>query len=205
MPSAAIYARVSTTDQHCELQLTEGRVYLERNGWDKFEYVEMQSTRKRRPVLEQLLRDAKARKFDIVWCWKLDRYGRTNSELEANIDALTRAGVRFICAYIDTDVRNPASKLMQNMLSSFAEFERDLIRERTVAGSIEYKRAYLAGEVGVGKKRQSKSGKNLAPGRPKSIFRRDEAAKLRELGHSWRAISKHLGISATTIRDALSC
>ncbi len=198
---AAIYARVSSVDQHCELQLTEGRGFVARNGWDAVEYVETESTRKRRPVLERLLSDAKARKFDIVWCWKLDRYGRTAVELDTNISALTRAGVRFICAYIDTDVRNPAAKLMQNMLSGFAEFERDLIRERTMAGSAEYKRAFAAGEIG--KRRHSKSGKNLAPHRPRVVYSRPEVQRLRELGHSWRAISKKVGVSATTLRESL--
>jgi DNA invertase Pin-like site-specific DNA recombinase len=198
---AAIYARVSSDDQHCELQLTELRGLAERNGWETVEYMEMESTRKRRPELERLLRDAKARRFDVVLCWKLDRFGRSVKELATNVDALDLSGIRFIAGIIDTDKRNPASRLMLNMMAAFAEFERDLIRERTMAGSAEYKRAFLAGNVG--KTRHSKSGKNLAPGRPKRIFRRDEAEKLRGLGHSWRAIAKHLGVSATTIRDAL--
>lgn len=200
----AIYARVSTEDQHCQMQLTDGHGMAERNGWEIVEYIDMESTRNRRPELERLLKDAKARKFDIVWCWKLDRFGRSAKELLTNTELLDLAGIRFISGVIDTDKRSPMAKLTFTMLAAFAEFERDLIRERTMAGSAEYRRAFAAGKVGVGKSRESRSGKNLPPGRPKRVFRRDEAARLRGLGHSWRAIAAHLGVSATTIRDALS-
>jgi DNA invertase Pin-like site-specific DNA recombinase len=174
-----------------------------RNGWATVQYVDIESSRKVRPQLEALLRDAKARKFDVVLCWKLDRFGRSTKELLTNIDALDLAGVRFLCGVIDTDKRNPISRLILTVLAAVAEFERDLIRERTVSGSKEYARAFASGQVGPGR-RESRSKRNLAPGRPKLIFRRDEAAKLRDLGHSWRAIAKHLGVSATTIRGALS-
>src|SRR4051812_6587795 len=94
---AAIYARVSTLDQHCEMQLTELRVDLERRGWVRVEeYVEMRSTRKRRPQLERLLEDAGRGRFSVVVCWKLDRFGRSVQELCENIAALDRAGVRFL-------------------------------------------------------------------------------------------------------------
>lgn len=202
--TAAIYARVSTEDQNCSMQLRELGELASRNGWERLDYIEMESTRKRRPVLEKLLADAKARKFDIVLCWKLDRFGRTMTEVLSNIELLNLAGVRFLSGVIDTDKRNPAARLTLHILAAVAEFERDLIRERTIAGGREYRRAYYAGEVGVGPgKRQSHSRRNLPPGRPKVIFRRDEAEHLRKLGWSWRAIARHLAVSATTLRDAL--
>lgn len=203
---AAIYARVSTKDQHCEMQLSDLRGLAQRNGWDTVEYLDMKSTRKHRPKLEELLRDAKARKFDIALVWKLDRFGRSLKELVANIETLDRAGVRFLSSTqgIDTDKRNPTSRLILNILAAVAEFERDLINERTNEGRLEYIRAHQAGKVGLGKERQSRSKKNLPPGRPKKVFRRDEAEKLRSLDWSWRAIAKHLGVSASTIRGALN-
>lgn len=199
----AIYARVSTKDQHCEMQLSDLRGLAERSGWPKLEYVDMKSTRKHRPELERLLRDAKQRKFDVVTVWKLDRFGRSVKELISNIELLDQAGVRFFCPPIDTDKRNPASRLMLHILAAVAEFERDLINERMNEGRIEYARAHAAGEVGVGKSRESRSKQNLPPWRPKKIFRRDEAARLRRLGWSWRAIAKQLQVSATTVREAL--
>jgi DNA invertase Pin-like site-specific DNA recombinase len=200
--TAAIYARVSTEDQHAQMQLTELGQLAARNGWERVDYIEQESTRKKRPVLEQLLKDAKARKFDIVLAWKLDRFGRSTKELLTHIEQLDLAGVRFLCGAIDTDKRNPISRLTLTILAAVAEFERDLIRERTMAGSREYARAHAAGEIGAGK-RESRSKRNLPPGRPRRIFRRDEAEKLRALGWSWRAMARHLDVSASTLRGAL--
>ena len=202
----AIYARVSSYDQHCEIQLRELTEDCQRKGWAHVEYVDMQSTRKRRPQLERLLQDAAAGRLDVVIVWKLDRFGRSVQELVANIAALDRAGVRFIVQSqgIDTDKRNPTSRFLLHILAAVAEFERDLIRERVTAGQAEYVRAYEAGEVGVGKARESKSKRNLAPHRPKKIFPRAEAARLRKSGLSWGEISKRLGVSASTIRDSVT-
>lgn len=203
----ALYARVSTLDQHCEMQLRELAEDIARMRLgDKVEYVDMQSTRKRRPSLEELLRDAAAGKIDTVVVWKLDRFGRSVQELVANIAALDRAGVRFIVPSqgIDTDKRNPTSRFLLHILSAVAEFERDLIRERVTSGQVEYQRAFTAGEVGAGKQRESKSKRNLAPHRPKKVFARGKAAKLRAAGKSWAEISAQLGVKISTIRDSVN-
>jgi len=83
----------------------------------------------------------------------------------------------------------------------FAEFERDLIAERVALGLKEYRRAYAAGRVG--RERISKSGKNLAIGRPPKIWRRDLARTLRAEGMSWRKIAAQVGVPAATVRLAL--
>ncbi len=134
--TCALYARTSTTDQDCSLQLNALREHAQRFGWTTVEYVEQESTRKTRPVLERLMRDAAARKVQVICVWKLDRFGRSVRELVNNIEALDCAGVRFIAITqgIDTDQRNPTSKLLLQMLAAIAEFERDLIRERVKAG-----------------------------------------------------------------------
>jgi DNA invertase Pin-like site-specific DNA recombinase len=103
---------------------------------------------------------------------------------------------------IDTDQRSRAGKLMIHVLAAVAEFERDLISERTLAGLAEYQRAFAAGKVGT--VRHSRSGKNLRPGRPARVFRRDEAARLRESGMSWRAIARQLDIPQSTLRKHLA-
>ena len=77
---AAIYARVSTTDQNCELQLNELREYLNRHGWENAgEYVDVgwSGAKASRPEFDRLMQDAGKRKFDLVLCWKLDRFGRS--------------------------------------------------------------------------------------------------------------------------------
>lgn len=199
---AAIYARVSTEDQNCGLQLTELRAYAERAGWKTVEYTDKASGKAgaKRPQLDKLLADAAMRRFGAVLVWKLDRFGRSLQHLIANVQVLDSAGIRFIAPSqnIDTDNKSPMGKFLMNIFGAFAEFERDLIVERVRAGVIEYKRAYSAGEVG--RKRQSRSGKNLASGRPPVVFRRDEAIRLRNTGLSWRAISAKLDVSFSTVR-----
>ena len=200
----AIYARVSTLDQFCEMQRSELGEFLERMTWAKVEYVDKASTRGRRPMLEKLLADARQRKFDVVLVWKLDRFGRSVRELVENIQTLDGLGIRFMVPSqsIDTDQKNPTGRLLMHVLAAVAEFERDLIRERVVGGQAEYERAYKAGKVG--KERHSRSGKDLPIGRPAKVFRRDEAERLRRAGLSWRRIARALRVPASTIRTALA-
>lgn len=186
---AAIYARVSTEDQHCEMQLTELRGYASRMGWEAVEYVEKASGKagSKRPVLERLMNDARLRRFDIVLVWKLDRFGRSVPEFVERVQRLDTAGVRFIAVTqgIDTDGKSPTGKLLMHILAAIAEFERDLIRERVRAGVAEARRR----------------GKHC--GRPKKVFRRDEAAEMRARGLSWRKIEAALGVPQATLRLAL--
>jgi DNA invertase Pin-like site-specific DNA recombinase len=106
--------------------------------------------------------------------------------------------VRFIATTqaLDTDNRNPASKFLLHVLGAAAEFERELIRERSSAGRARYLQDYRAGRVG--KTVRSRSGKNLAPHRPKRIFDRDSVAQLRAHGLSIRQIAAKLGIGVGT-------
>ncbi len=200
---SAIYARVSTADQFCQMQLSDLRPFTERMGWNLVEYVENASTRGKRAVLDKLMADARMRKFDVVVVWKLDRFGRSVRELVENIETLDRLGIRFVCPgqSIDTDQKNPAGRLLMHILAAVAEFERDLIRERVMAGLNEYRRSFSDGKVG--KERHSRSGKDRAIGRPVRVFRRDQAVKMRKEGLSWRAIEKALKVPQSTIRSAL--
>ena len=131
---AAIYARVSTEDQHCELQLAELGGFAERSGWDTAQYIEKLSGKAgvRRPRLERLLADARLRKFDIVLVWKLDRFSRSLRDLIGQVETLDCAGVRFIVPSmnIDTYQKSPTGRFIIHMFEAFAEFERALIVER---------------------------------------------------------------------------
>jgi putative DNA-invertase from lambdoid prophage Rac len=202
---AAIYARVSTEDQHCELQLAELGGFAARSGWDTAQYIDKLSGKAgvRRPQLEKLLADARLRKFDIVLVWKLDRFSRSLQDLMSQVETLDRAGVRFIVPSmnIDTDQKSPMGRFIIHMFGAFAEFERALIVERVNAGVAEYMRAFAAGKIG--KDRHSRSGKDLPAGRPRHVFRRDRAVALRAAGKSWRYIEAELGVPQSTIRLAL--
>lgn len=206
--NAAIYARVSTLDQNCAMQLTDLRAHCERNQWPPaVEYIENASGKagSRRPVLKKLLQDAQSRKFDAVLVWKMDRFGRSTIDVITNIQELERAGIRFLSPSqaIDTDQRNPFAKAMMHLMAVFAELERDIIAERVNAGVQEYRRSYAAGRVGAGKPRRSKSGKDLPHGRPQKIFARDKVKELADGGMSRRAIAKELKVSEATIRRTL--
>ena len=106
--NAAIYARVSTVDQKCEMQLRELREYCSRRGWQVFgEYVDTgwSGTKASRPELDRLMRHAATHEFDCVVVWKLDRFGRSVLNLVESLNRLASAGVRFIATTqsIDTD------------------------------------------------------------------------------------------------------
>jgi DNA invertase Pin-like site-specific DNA recombinase len=156
---AAIYARVSTNDQTCENQLLELRRYCEARGWQATEYVDtgISGAKDRRPALDQLMTDAKRRKLDVVVCWKLDRFGRSLAHLVNAIQALTDAGVGFASLGEGIDTRSATGRLMLGILGSFAEFERERIRERIHAGLA---RARREGQR-LGRRRQRISGRDL--------------------------------------------
>lgn len=186
----ALYARVSTTDQHCDLQLRELRQYIAARDWKNGgEYIDtgFSGAKASRPALDRLIADAAKRKFDCVAVWKLDRFGRSVLNLSQQLATLTSFGVRFVATTqgLDTDQSNPTAALLLHILSAVAEFERSMIRERTLSG---IKAAQAAGKV---------------VGRPRRIFRRDEVARLRDQeGLSWRAIGKKLEIPAMTALDS---
>ena len=202
---AAIYARVSTEDQHCELQLSELGGFAARSGWDTAQYIDKLSGKAgvKRPQLEKLLADARLRKFDIVLVWKLDRFSRSLQDLIGQVQVLDSAGIRFIVPSmnIDTDQKSPMGRFIIHMFGAFAEFERALIVERVNAGVGEYKTAFAAGKIG--KDRHSRSGKDLPQGRPRKLFRRDRAIAMRAAGKSWRHIEAELKVPQSTIRLAL--
>ena len=187
--TVAIYVRVSTQDQTCEMQLRELREYCQHRGWDVgAEYVDSgwSGAKASRPALDKLMQDARRRRFDAVMVWKLDRWGRSLAHLVQSIQELSGLGVRFLAVTqnLDTDESNPMARLLLHLMGAFAEFEREMIRERTVSGV----RAARA------------RGKVL--GRPRRVFRRDEVISLRAAGSSWQTIAKRLDVPVSTARAA---
>src|SRR6476620_3740248 len=132
----AIYARVSTLDQHVENQLSELRSYVERRGWTAVEYVDKGVTgaKDRRPALDELLTAARRRRFDVLVCWQLDRLGRNLRHLILMLDELQALGIAFVTLGEGIDTSTPAGRLQLHILSAIAEFERSRIQERVVAG-----------------------------------------------------------------------
>src|SRR5579863_3381742 len=139
LPRCALYARVSTNDQNCEMQLRELREYCTRRGWQVAgEYIDtgVSGSTASRPELDKLMHDSALHRFDAVLVWKLDRFGRSVRHCLDGIEALRSHGVRFLAVSqsIDTDDSNPTARLLLHILASVAEFEREMIRERVCAG-----------------------------------------------------------------------
>ena len=185
----ALYARVSTTDQSCEMQLQELRQYAAQRGWELVgEYVDAgwSGAKASRPELDRLMRDARQRRFDAVLVWKLDRWGRSVADCIRSIQELVSLGVRFLAVTqnLDTDQSNPMSRFLLHILAAFAELEREMIRERVRAGI------------------RTAQAQGKALGRPQRVFRRDEAVRLRSEGKSWRKIAQTLGLPMSTVINA---
>lgn len=191
----ALYARVSTDDQNCEMQVRELRAYCERRGWTILhEYVDTGWSGKlaKRPALDRLMRDAGEHRFDAVLVWKLDRWGRSLSHLIESIRTLRSQDVRWIATTqnLDTGDENPMSRAMLGMMAVFAEFEREMIRERVTAG------------MAVAKQRGTRSGKAI--GRPRKVLDRSKVRLWASEGWSLRDIADRVGVGRSTIHRILS-
>ena len=139
-PKVAIYLRVSTDDQNTDLQMSELLAQAKFRDWEPVIYEDqgISGANFDRPALNRLLADADAGRIKVIMAWKLDRIGRSTQHLAGIINRLLKADVGLVVPSqgIDTSAGsiNPASKLQLNVLAAVAEFERDLIRERTKAG-----------------------------------------------------------------------
>lgn len=131
----AIYCRVSKIDQNPENQKLELERFAKAMSWDYEIFEEQESSRKTRPIKNQIFQDALRKKYDLILVWKLDRWARSMQELINDFVLLRQNNVQFrtLKENIILD-NNPTNQLMVNILSSFAQFERDIIRERTMAG-----------------------------------------------------------------------
>lgn len=151
----AIYVRVSRVDLNPENQLLELERFANSMGWDYEVFEEKESTRKTRPIKQKIFQEALQKKWDLIFVYKLDRWARSLQELINDFNQLRVNKVQFRSLadniIVDDDPRN---MLMIHMLGAFAQFERSMIRERTMAG--------LA--------RAKAQGKKL--GRPKKYSRR---------------------------------
>lgn len=189
----AIYVRCSTKKQSLETQLTDLESYASSKGYTVthcYREFGVSGAKTNRPQLNALLKAAKAKEFQAVLVWKLDRFGRSLSHLVSSIKELDALGVVFISFRDSIDLSTPAGRLMFHMLAAIAEFERDLIRDRVVSG-IEHCKA-----TGI-----TKSGKWFGRKR-----RFDHKAMLECCagGMSQRDMATRFGVSRQAISKALS-
>jgi DNA invertase Pin-like site-specific DNA recombinase len=132
----AIYARVSTTDQTCEPQLRDLRAYVTARGWHATEFVDqgVSGTREKRPALDRLLREAKARRIDVVVVAAFDRFSRSVRHLVETLELFRHLGVEFVSLREQIDTGSPLGQAVFTIVAAIAELERSLIAERVRAG-----------------------------------------------------------------------
>jgi DNA invertase Pin-like site-specific DNA recombinase len=157
---AGIYVRVSTDKQTVENQLQELRQIAEGRGWEivqEYQDAGISGARGRdeRPGLDEMLKDAQRRRFDVVMAWAIDRLGRSLIDLLGTIQSLQACGVDLYFDQQSIDTTTPAGRLMFQITGAFAEFERSMIRQRVRAG---LKRAKEAGKR-LGRQDRSCAGK----------------------------------------------
>jgi putative DNA-invertase from lambdoid prophage Rac len=183
-----LYARVSTHDQQTlPLQLSTMREHAEHRGWTVVMTVEdVGSGVRDRPKREDLIRAARRRELDLILVWRLDRWGRSLVDLVTTLQELTALQVGFVSLSEALDLTTPSGRALAGMLAVFAEFERDILRDRVKAGIAQAR----------------KEGR--PHGRPQTITgHTGEVKKLFKQGVSKREIAKQLGISRTSVRRFL--
>jgi DNA invertase Pin-like site-specific DNA recombinase len=181
-----IYARVSTKDQSCELQVRDLRAYCAPRGFDLVrEYVDVgqSGAKDSRPELNRLLNDARKRQFDAIIVWRFDRFARSTKHLLLALEEFRSLGIQFISYQENIDTSSALGQVLFTIVSAVAQLERDLIRERVSAG-IRNERA---------------SGRKF--GRPKSAVRHKEILKLKAEGLSLRQIAAKLRVGYGTVRE----
>jgi putative DNA-invertase from lambdoid prophage Rac len=188
MLRAGLYARVSTNDQQTlPMQNRALRQYATRRGWAiAMQVHEVGSGAAERKAREQLMEAARRREIDVVVVWRLDRWGRSVTDLLATLQELEHLGVGFVSLTEALDLTTPAGRAMAGLLAIFAEFEREILRERTKAG--------------LAHARQN--GKKL--GRPATVAIHSAAIrKLHGAGVSKSEIARRLRIGRTSVRRIL--
>jgi len=133
---AGLYARVSTNDQQTiPLQVRALREYAARRGWAiALQVKEVGSGASERQQRQKLLEAARRREIDVVLVWRLDRWGRSVADLLATLQELEHLRVGFVSLTEALDLTTPAGRAMAGLLAVFAEFEREILRERVRAG-----------------------------------------------------------------------
>ena len=185
----ALYARVSTKMQDASMQIEELREYARRRGDLEIigEYVDvLTGSKDSRPALNEVMMLARQRKIDAVLVWKLDRWGRSLQHLIGSIHELTQLGVAFLSYRDNFDPTTANGRLFLGMLAVLSEYERELIRERTIAGLAEARRR----------------GKKL--GRRPVTVDVAKANEMRQKGMSYAAIARELGAGTGTVYAALA-
>ena len=193
---AALYLRVSTTDQDTERQERELRAVAESRGYKVVEVyadngISGAKGREKRPAFDRLHRDAVRHKFDLVMAWSVDRLGRSLQDLVGFLSELHALRIDLFLHQQGLDTQSPSGKAMFQMLGVFAEFERSMIVERVRSG------------MATAKVKGTKSGKPIGRPRVPAHTRHAIKAAYTAGGVGMRALAQRFGVSLGTVRTCL--
>jgi len=185
---AGIYARVSTDDQQTlPMQIRALREYAARRGWIiALQAKEIGSGASERKLRDKLLEAARRREIDVVIVWRLDRWGRSVADLVATLQELSHLGVGFVSLTEALDLTTPTGRAMAGLLAVFAEFEREILRERVRAG------------LAQARQNGQKLGRPITAG-----LQADQVRNLHRVGVSQAEIARRLQIGRTSVRRIL--
>ena len=185
---AGLYARVSTHDQQTiPLQIRALREYVVRRGWTiALQVKEVGSGASERQLREKLLEAARRREIDVVLVWRLDRWGRSVADLSTTLQGLEHLGVGFVSLTEALDLTTPTGRAMAALLAVFAEFEKEILRERVRAG------------LAHARQNGRKLGRPLTAG-----LHADQVRRLYRAGVSKAEIARRLQIGRTSVRRIL--
>ena len=184
-----IYARVSTSEQSSDSQLLDLRRYTRERGWQRYrEYTDdgISGTKDSRPALNELMNDARKRRFDTVLVWRFDRFARSTKHLILALEEFRNLGIDFVSFQENIDTSSPLGSAIFTIISAVAQLERDIIAERVKAGL----------------RRAKENGKKL--GRPKVKVDLDQVKALHSQGYSTRAIAQELGLTKSTAANLVN-
>lgn len=186
---AACYLRVSRSDQNSTLQADETAELVQQRGWKLHQLYRddgLSGATDKRPAFRELLADARKRRFDVLVVYRSDRLFRSLRELLNTLNELGELGVAFVSVCEPFDTTTSSGRLLLAMCGAFAEFEREVLRERTRSG------------LEATRRRGTKLGR---PSRHVDVAR---AQALHAAGKSWTAIAGELGVSERTLYRAIS-
>ena len=184
-----LYARVSTHGQQTlPLQIRALREYAAKRNWTIITQIKEAGSGASQPGLRlTLIAAARRREIDVLLVWRLDRWGRSVADLVSTLQELQHPGVGFVSLTEALDLTTPAGRAMAGLLAVFAEFEREILRERVRAGLANAR----------------EKGKHL--GRPQTaVLHASQVWKQFRAGVSKAEIARRLQIGRTSVRRILS-
>lgn len=189
--NVAIYCRVSTNDQSVDMQRSDLHRYCGQRGFTVYkEYCDqgVSGTKDSRPALDELMADARKRRFAAVLCWRFDRFARSSRHLILALEEFRHLGIEFVSYQENLDTTSPLGKAVFTIIGAMAELERNIIVERIKGGL----------------RRAKEEGKRLGrrPINDREVL--GTIARMRGEGQSVRSIAKALRLSKSFVHKTCS-